>query len=198
MRRTASTLLILASLALLLGCDSSTTSLKSSWAAPGLQGPLQYKKVLIACVAKDPERRKQAEGFLSVVLKNATGVPSYMAIPDADVRDKEKVRRILAENGFDGVVTVRYLGQGQQTTWVSDPYQDFWGFYDYAWPWAYGAGYEIVDTKYCAEIRIYSVADGKQIWAGLSDTYNPASGEQALRDIAGAVGADLKKRGLVP
>lgn len=197
MSKMAPALLILLAVSLLVGCDSSTTSLTSSWSAPGLQGPLQFKKVLIVCVAKDPERRKQAEGFLSTLLKGAEGVPAYLSIPDADLRDRAKLQRILKENSFDGVAVLRFMGQGERTTWVSDGYMDFWGYYDWAWPYAFGPGYEITDTKYSLEIRIYSVAEGKQIWSGLSETFNPDSMEQFLRDLGGAVGADLQKRGLV-
>lgn len=189
--------LILLAALLLVGCDTSTTSLVDSWGAPGLQGPLQYKKVLIVCVARDPELRQQAEGFLSTLLRGAEGVPSYLAVPDADLKDRAKLQRILKENGYDGVVTLRFAGQGQRTTWVSDSYQDFWGYYDWAWPYATGLGYEVTETKLCLEIRIYAVADGKQVWSGLSETFDPTSMEQFLRDLGGAVGADLRKRGLV-
>lgn len=197
MKTPALTLVVLLALTLLVGCEPSTTDLVASWSAPGLQGPVQFKKVLVLCVARDPEIRKQAEGFLSTILGGAEGVPAYIAIPDSDLKDRANLQRILKENGFDGVVAVRFAGQGERTTWVSDGYMDFWGYYDWASPWGTGLGYEIKETKVCLEIRIYAVADGKQIWSGLSETFDPTSVEQFLRDLGGAVGADLKKRGLV-
>ena len=48
------------------------------------------------------------------------------------------------------------------------------------------------------ETNLYSVKDDKLIWVGVSETFNPASVKTAVKEIAAAVVADLRKKGLLP
>ena len=185
----------LAALLVLLGC--ATTTLKSTWKNPEITGPLQFKKVLLLAICKDPDRRAQVEGLLGVIMKRAEGIPSYIAIPDSALGDVQKIKSIMSENGFDGAVTVRLVNARQETTWVSSTYPSFWGYYQWAYPLAWDPGYKVTDTIIRLETKVYSLKDDCLVWSGVSDTFDPASLDGMVREVAAAVAADLEKRGLV-
>jgi hypothetical protein len=187
-----------AALAVFLGCAAApTTNLTTTWSNPQVKGPLQFKKVLVLAVSKDMDIRRQTEGYLTVLLPKAEGVPAYMAIPDSDLRDKAKVKEILKSNGFDGAIVVRLVSASQETRWVDDGYMDFWGYYDWAWPYVNQPGYLVTENKYRVETRIYALDGFRQVWSGLSVSFDPASLQQFIKELADAVKADLKAKGLV-
>ena len=186
----------LTALVFLSGC-APTTWLASTWVDPGIKTPLQFKKVLVVVISSDIEMRKQAEGYLTVLMQKTEGVPAYMAIPEKDLKDRAKIEKILKENGYDGVITVRLVSVDQETNWIPASYPDLWGYYGWAWPYVYQPGYLVTDTTVGIETKIYSVADAKLVWAGLSETFNPKDFQQFAKDLAKAIGDDLKKRGLV-
>jgi hypothetical protein len=190
--------LIAVPLAALMGCAAApTTNLTTTWSNPQVKGPLQFRKVLVLVVSKDMDTRRQAEGYLSVLLPKAEGVPAYMAIPESDLGDKEKVKEILKSNGFDGAIVARLVSASQETTWVDDGYMDFWGYYNWAWPYVNQPGYLVTETKYRVETRIYAIDGFRQVWSGLSVTFDPNSLQDFLKGLAGAIGADLKAKGLI-
>jgi hypothetical protein len=47
------------------------------------------------------------------------------------------------------------------------------------------------------ETKIYSLADEKLIWAGVSETSDPSGLRQLVDDVAEAATRDLKKQGLI-
>jgi hypothetical protein len=73
-----------------------------------------------------------------------------------------------------------------------------WGFYSASWPMAYDAGYvrqdELVDVETC----IYSVKEGKLLWAGTTESTNPGDVRRTVEEIADAVAEELRREGLIP
>ena len=47
------------------------------------------------------------------------------------------------------------------------------------------------------QTNIYSVTDGKLIWSGTADLYNPSDARKVVGDIAKAVGDELRKEKLI-
>ena len=52
-------------------------------------------------------------------------------------------------------------------------------------------------TTYRVETRIYDVNSDRVIWRALSETVDPKQVHQATRDIAKAVGGELRKQKLI-
>ena len=183
-------------LAVLVGC-AANTRMTSTWSDPTLAGPIDFKKVLVVAVSSSQEVRRQVEGQISVLMKRAEGVPAYIAIPDSAIRDKEKVKEILRANGYDGAIVVRMVSATQETTWVPTSYPSFWGYYGMAWPAFGDPGYLRTDTRVKLETKVYSLKDDKLVWAGLSTTFDPTSGEQMLKDVASTAAADMQAKGVI-
>ena len=54
------------------------------------------------------------------------------------------------------------------------------------------------DTFIHIETMIYDLTQNKLVWAGQSKTMSPENVENGIRDLANAVGKELRKEGLLP
>jgi len=184
-------------LGLLAGCAANSTHLKSVWADPNLKGPVHFNKVLVLAITKNQSLRREVEGHVSVLLKRANGVPAYMAIPESAYGEPGKLKSILSENGFDGVITIRLVSTSVDSSWTPAYYPGFYGFYNWAYPAVMAPGYLQTDTKIRLETKIYGLDKEALYWAGLSDTFNVTDSQQVISDLAQAIVEDLQSRGLV-
>jgi len=186
----------LLTLTLLAGCTSGTR-ITSSWVNEEIQGPLKFQKVLALIVSRDPEVRRELEGELSVIVRRTNVVPAYLAVTDEMLLDVDRTRAALTESGYDGAVVVRFVSSSQSTMWISPYYDTFWNYYGYAWNTVMSPGYTITDTKVYLETRIYDLRSGRQVWAGISESFNPSDADDLLVRTAEAVGRELVRTGLV-
>ena len=147
-------------------------------------------------------------------IARAQAVPAYQLVPDAELRDHAKVLAIMTEGGFDGAVTMQLLKVKKEATHIaeirspspgSSGYRSRYGSgsfsdsYGRSWGGAYVyQGYTQVDEVVEIETRVYSLKDDKLIWMGVSETFNPTSVKTAVKEIAAAVAADMRKKGLLP
>ena len=182
----------------LTGCSS--TRLIESWSPP--DAPLiTFRKVIVVCISQNNVTRRVAEDAMVRQILEAEATPSYQLIPDAELRDTARVETRIAAAGFDGAVTMRLLAVDKRVTWVpgyhQPHYRSFGGYFDRAWPGAYDRGRFEVDQIVRIETNVYSVKDNRLIWAGTSETFNPASVETVVEEIASEVAKDLRKRGLL-
>jgi hypothetical protein len=178
----------------------ATTEVKDSWRNPEV-GPIHYRKVVALAVTNDAAIRRTVEDELAKQASRAEVVPAYAFIPDADLGDVEKVKRLVSEAGFDGAVVFRIAGTEKKQTYVpgsyTTPTYSLWGYYGNAWSVMASPGYVVTDTYVEVETRVYSVADEKLVWAGRSETLNPGSIRELVDDVAKAVAKDLRAQGLI-
>jgi hypothetical protein len=75
----------------------------------------------------------------------------------------------------------------------------YWGHYGYdGGAVMYDPGTVRTDTILKLQINIYSLAEGKLLWSGVSRTLNPSRIEKLVEDVTNAVREDLSDRGLAP
>lgn len=182
-------------LTMLVGCES--TQLSTSWKDPDASA-LRFQKVAVVVLNSSPAERRAEEDEIVRQIKRATAIASYSFVPDAELRNHEKVKASIRQQGFDGVIVLRMISADKQMTYVPG-HVSYWndgsGFgYD---PIVTTPGYYTTDTIVRAEVSVYSVSDGKLIWAGASNTINPASAKDLALQIAKATGAELRKQGLM-
>jgi hypothetical protein len=53
------------------------------------------------------------------------------------------------------------------------------------------------DQIVSVESLVYSVSQGKLLWAGQSETTNPEDLESFVNELVSAVGSELRKKGLI-
>jgi hypothetical protein len=187
----------LVALAALAGC--SNTELTRSWSPPDAE-PLTFKKVIVIGIAKDPLACRAAEDAMVKEIHRAAATPAYRFISDAELRDTQKVRDRVVSGGFDGAITMRLVGVRQESGWIPDSpdYSRFGGYHGRSWSNAYDSGRTVVSNVIQIETNIYSVKDWKLVWAGISETFDPATVELLVEDLAVQIVRDLRKKGLIP
>ena len=176
------------------------TSLVKSWREPSA-GPLKFAKVLVLVIAPHESQMQFGEAVLVGLMKRTQGVSAHAVMPKDDARDEQKMRAFMAQESFDGAVTMRLLAAGQETTAQAGiyvpAYTGFWNYYSYAWPLVTDIGYVHTERLFHMETQVYSMKDDKIVWAGISKTTDPKNARQLVEDVARTVAKDLKKQRLV-
>ena len=186
--------------ALLPASASSGTKLVRSWRDPSA-GPLQFKKVLVLCIAPHESQELFGEAELVRLMKRTQGVAAHSIMTPEAVKDEKQMRAVVAREGFDGAVTLRYVAENQRLTEHVGAYipatVGFWSSYTTAWLAVYDPGYVRMDRRIQMETQVYSVKDDKLVWSGLSESMNPDSAKEIVNEVVKAVAADLKKHKLI-
>jgi len=186
---------------------SAATKILNSWADPNA-GKLKFKKVLAIVVTKDGSLRRTAEDELCRNMPKTPCVRGYEVLPGDEALDKAKASAKIKDGGFDGVVVMRAL-PGQEAVsheaGAAQPtyYWTFWTYYDY-WGTSWGVPYIAANTSYTKtqtyvrlDTNLYDMSTEKLVWSGSTQTKNPDSAREVVRDVAKTVGKDLKRKGLL-
>jgi hypothetical protein len=171
-------------------------------------GPLDFsgKKVATLVITDDLSLRMSAEEALAreITTRGAMASASYRFIPKEELEDKDKAREWFFRGGYEGVVTLRLVDVTKEqrysaVVWISgNPYyNNFWDYYGNGWATVVPLGSPKADTTLAVETVIYTIKDGKLIWAGISETTNPKDVASYVKGLVKAVGDELRKAKLV-
>ena len=185
----------------------ASTRLTNSWKAPDAE-PLRFEKVMTLALVSDNTARRVVEDEIAKYIQRAETVAGYTLLPNAeDIKDEEKVRDAVRSAGVDGAIVIRPVYNEKELTYVPGTYAypasyySFLGYYGWYWGTAYPAvydpGYVRTDHVVGIETNIYSVANEKLVWSGLTKTTNPKDIRSLIKEVARAVGKEMKKQGLL-
>jgi hypothetical protein len=202
-------ILLILSLQLFNSCGPSVR-LTASWSDRNVQ-PVRFTKILVMAIGKNLEKRKLGEDNIRAELQKhglaaATSLDEFG--PDfAKMNDSVKMRGILRDKQFDGVVTVRVLNVNEHDRWEPgsayyDPvgfYRGFYGYYYRVWGYYDEPGYMVTDVEVLLESNLYKVDTGELLWSGQSKAFsrNPTT-EMANRYAKNIVNDMVVKRVLIP
>ena len=182
-------------------------SFTSTWKAPDAKpGTFQGKPVVAVFMSSDDALRQGIEGRLAYELtqRGAKGIAAWSLIPSSEIRDEEKAKARIMQSGAAGVVVLRLTDRAQEASaqnpmyWAAPTYGNVWsGYWSYGWGGLYDAGHVKVDNILYVETLVYSLEQGKLVWAGLSKTTNPKSANDLVKELVGKVASEVKKAGLV-
>jgi hypothetical protein len=183
---------------LLAGCSS--TRFTTVWRDPGVR-PEPFEKVFVVAVMPEEPVKRTAEDRLAAELAPAAATPEYAVITPQQRRDRRSAEVRVKELGFDAALVMRLSRVENEWAYYPAhwpaPYYTFWGYYDYAWPLAYEPAYLVADTVVVFETNLYRVSDGRLLWSGVSETFNPSSARELVGEVARAVGDALREQGFV-
>ncbi len=194
---------IVVGVAVLAGATAAAApQLKSSWrnmdpaAAP-------VSRVVVIGLARDVATRRSMEDALVAEILNsgAAAEPSYTIVPGELPKEPEVIKGIVSAGGFDGAAIVRLAGVSREQAWdyaaaMPGYYANTWSYWGYWYPYAWDPFYLRDETTVRVETVVYAVT-GVMLWSGLSESTNPGSARDVIRQVAVAVGAELKKRNVV-
>jgi hypothetical protein len=124
-------------------------------------------------------------------------------VPGDLPKEPSAIKQLLTDGGFDGAAIVLVAGISQEQSWdpgfvptIPGYYATAWNYWGYWYPYAWDPFYLQTETVVRVETVVYAVS-GVMIWTGLSESTPPGSVRNVIRDVAVAVGADLKKRNVL-
>jgi hypothetical protein len=184
-----------------LACAS--TRVETRWKDPALSAEaLVFHKVIVLALVTEEATRRATEDELVRVLSaspraqtNRTLVaPAYQWIPSSALGDVASMQATVEAAGFDGAVVLRLVSDEERITYVPGQYNAWWGY----GVGPYDPGYTTRDRIVRVETRLFSVAEKKLLWAGVTRTLNPRDLPHLVDGIARAVGDELEAQGLLP
>jgi hypothetical protein len=188
---------------LLLTACGQTTKLTTTWGTPA-GGKAQVHHVLAVFASKDPLVRHTIEDRIVRQIPNS--VPSYEYLESATTIDRDSLRRMMAEKGFDGVLVMRVADIDRQLTYVPGATTwpgDFYGYWGNAWTYPYDPTYFYGDGTYgdyviIIETALYSVNSNSLLWAGRSRTSDPSSIRKVADQVSKHAVAAMREQRLLP
>lgn len=194
----ALTLLFLA-LCPLLGSGCASTGVAESWVDPTLTELPRFHKVFVAYLGADPSAQRHAEDALAKRMEDREVVKSYVLFPDMRELDPATMKSQLRAAGCDGAVVLRLARVEQELSFSPGTYPAHYRTFGGYWASAYPSSMDVrTDEIVHVETNVYALADDKLIYAARSETFNPASTEQLVEEIAEALVDDLESKGLWP
>lgn len=189
---------------LISGCGSSTR-FTQVWKDESLT-KWEFKKVAVAAINPNESIRRVAEDQMAASVRahglEARGISSIVA-PDK-LRDKDHVKSVLQADGYDAIITMRLVGRDEKTSYVpgtvySVPVGHYsaWGYYGYGWTSVYEPGYLVQNTYVTIETNVYSLKDEKLVWSGTSESADPSSAQDLVKEISREAYYEMQKQGLV-
>jgi hypothetical protein len=181
---------------LLQGC--ATTSAPTIWRDASFQG--QFKKVLVAILGAESGVRHGAEDAFVAKFAPGAAVPSYQVVPEGAgiERDREKLRALVAEKGFDGVLVARLVGVDQQLTTTTMPMTaTVYGYYGWATTAVYSTTSVDVRRVVRVESRIFDVASERMVYSATTETVDPSSPLQTVNEIVDLVSRSVVEAKLI-
>ena len=169
--------------AMVLGCGA--TELKSAWKNPEA-APVQFQagRVAAVVVTTNEGLRRIAEDALvrTLAQRGLPTVPSYTIVEKmAAPTDPGRIVAQLKTAGIEAAVVMRVINRRVKVDYEPPTSS----FYD-----------KFVDVI-AVETTLYSVADGRLIWVGVSETTDPSDIQSLVREVGEKAMAQLKKARLL-
>lgn len=199
---------------ILLGACGTTVHMTGTWKAP--EAPSGgYHNMLVAAVTSNVGAQQVVEAKMAEALQKHGVVagkgldifpPKFNPQSEAE---KEAAAQKIRSAGYNAILTVSVVNRESQTRYVPGTvsyapyptygyYGRFWGYYGYMYGSVYSPGYYTTDKTYFLESNLYDLSqDGKLVWSGQSETYNPNSLESFAKSFAVQVSTALDNSGLL-
>jgi hypothetical protein len=192
-------------LLLVFAACGPSTKIEKSWRDPGATlKPGDWKKVLTVGLLKDEATRRMVEDQLVARLKGA-GVASYQYFTDKEITEEKAqgLKDKLKADGFDGAIIMRLVEVEKETNYVpgSSSFPTYYGgfgpYYYNSWNSFYSPGYYTTDKIYHVETNVYSIAQDKLLWSGITSTTNPSKTDKMFNEVAEVVAAKMRSEGFL-
>jgi len=177
------------------GCGGAGTQFSATWTSPDYAQMQDVDEVLVVAVTATEVRRRIFEDSLVSKLQNEgiSAYPSNQFSESVDQMDEEEVEALIKERGIEAVIVTRVLNIDRQDVVVPPsttvtgypsygrPYYDSWyGYYSHGYSVTHDPGYTYTKMTVSLETNLYDTANGKLIWSGQSDTFDPASTQEVI------------------
>lgn len=202
---------ILGTLLLLQGCQS--TNFSATWTIPD-HSSRNFKKLLIVGMSRNVAARSTVEDevvyFMRLKKINAVAASDVLPSDRAQVpKEKEAIRKILEDAGYDGVLTVSLMDVQRETNYVQGSnyyapatfyggyYGSFYSYYPNMYSNVYQPGYYVNTQTVYLETNLFDVDSGDLIWSAQSDTQDKNEVDELANSYARGLVSHVLKRKII-
>ena len=205
-------LFIALSFVFIASCGTNT-SIVNSWRDPDTTiTSEQFKKILVVALVKDEATRRVTENRIASISPKFHSSYSFLNGTNLELTKEQKIK-ILHDENFDGVVTMRLVSVEKETNYVPGTnnsmyyggmngyggyggygygFNNWFGMYSTSY---YDPGYYQESTNYLVETNIFSLNKNKLIWTGTSKSTNAADLGTTVNEIITEVINEMKRDG---
>jgi hypothetical protein len=182
---------------------SSAQDFTSVWRSPSAaKVSFAGKKIAALLITQDDSLRMSGEEALvrELSARGMQAVATYRMAPKEELQSAERARGWFERANVDGVVALRPISSDKRISyndslWLSPSYNTFWGYYGYGWSSAVVIGGVDRDTVVTVESLIYSMAEDRLLWAGVSETRNPKTLQKFIENLVKESVKELQRQG---
>ena len=130
------------------------------------------------------------------------GVATYRIAPSEVLKNVETAKAWFEKIKVEGVVALRPVSleksrEASAVLWTSGYYPSFWGYYGYGWSNAYVPLSTRDVTTITVETLVYDVTRDQLVWAASSNTRDPETLQEFIKDLVNAAVKEMRKAKLV-
>jgi hypothetical protein len=134
--------------------------------------------------------------------RGVTGTATYRFVPREELKSAEQAKGWFERSKVEGVVVLRPVRRetGREYSsviWSSGYYPSFWGYYGYGWSNVYVIPTSRETTTITVETLIYDLTSDRLVWAATSETRDPKTLQDFVKDLVNAAVKEMKKMKLV-
>jgi hypothetical protein len=163
----------------------------------------QGKTVAALVLADSQSLQMSGEEALTreLMARGVNGLATYKFVPGPELKSADRAKGWFERRGVQGVVALRPVSQQSEkyapVVFTSGYYQSFWGYYGYGWTNAYVPIGSRTTTTIVVETLVYDVTRDQLVWAATSQTKNPDTLQEFVKDLVDATVREMKKMKMV-
>jgi hypothetical protein len=207
-RKLLAVFLVFAAVSLTFG---KSTKLLMSWKSPNYAAGKKFHRVLALGLSDKAAIRADFEDALAGQLGGAgvEAIPANTILlrTESTQLDLDYLKTQVRENRIDAVVVSRLIKMETNVTYIPGGayavpfpyYNTFYGYYGTVCPVVYSPGYLREEKKVRIETNLYDTSspDGKLVWTGITDTFNPSSAHKAINGLVELVVKQMQSEGVL-
>ncbi|HSD07048.1 hypothetical protein [Flavobacterium sp.] len=200
-------------------CGSNTT-IVSSWRDPNATlSKEQFKKVMVVALVKNESTRRATENRIASINPNVL-ISSYNYLNQQNLNlSQEEKLKILQNENFDGVITMRFIRADKETDYVPGTANyyggmaypgmgygyvggygmgygaGFGGWYGAYAPAYYTPGYYQENTYYYIETNIFDLKNNKLVWSATTKSLDVSDVNTTVDEIMEACVQQMRADG---
>lgn len=191
---------LLIALVLVMSVSACTIPAKivNTYKEPGVViHPDDLEYILLAVMARNENQRQIAED--KIAKKYPKLIQSYNYFPlGAGATETTKAKRIIKEEGFDGVLLLRLVDEDNKIIYASEKLDvSYWDNHKGFWSDYYEPGYYTTESRYYIEVQLYRLTDEKLVWSGLSNVIDPTRIDFAVSSVLEATLKEMRAEGFL-
>jgi hypothetical protein len=162
------------------------------------------KKVAALVLTSNQSLQMSGEEALAreLTARGVGGVATYRIAPSEVLKNVETAKAWFEKVKVEGVVALRPVSlekskEASAILWTSGYYPSFWGYYGYGWSNAYVPLSTRDVTTITVETLVYDIARDQLVWAAASNTRDPETLQEFIKDLVNAAVKEMRKAKLV-